>query len=224
MKQIIFIVEDEAPIRELYHYSLENDYDVNSFSKGEELFEALLDTMPDIIMLDIMLDGDNGFEILTKLKENNKYTNIPVIMVSAKGEEISKVKGLNLGADDYMSKPFGILELIARIKANLRKNGKEKTNTNTYKDIYVDTEKHQIVLNGAVTSYTLKEYNLLKLLVENAQKVIAREDIFASVWGSNFLGETRTLDMHIKELRKKLLESDSNCEIETVRGVGYMLL
>jgi two-component system alkaline phosphatase synthesis response regulator PhoP len=224
MKQIIFIVEDEAAIRELYTYALEADYQVNCFTKGEEMFTAIAATLPDIILLDIMLEGDDGFEILAKLKGNNKLAYIPVIMVSAKGEEISKVKGLNLGADDYIAKPFGILELIARIKANLRKNTNEKKSHTAYKDIKIDEEMHQIIIGDSIIQSTLKEYNLLKLLIENAHKVINREDIFTLVWSSDFIGETRTLDMHIKELRKKLALCDSACKIETVRGVGYMLL
>jgi two-component system alkaline phosphatase synthesis response regulator PhoP len=223
MKQIIYAVEDDASIQELYTYLLENEFDCCCFDNGRSFFDALTRGTPDLILLDIMLPGDDGFTILSRLKENKSTSHIPVIMVSAKGGEVSKVKGLNMGADDYIAKPFGVLELVARIKANLRKNGKNAAERTVYKDITIEYSKHCIIVNGERIQTTLKEYNLLCLLCLNAEKVQEREIIFNEVWGNNFVGETRTLDFHIKELRKKLAENGSGAAIKTIRGVGYML-
>jgi len=222
MKPLIFVVEDEQALRELYQYSLEGEFEVGCFADGVELDAALRQGRPDLILLDIMLPGEDGYAILTRLKKGH-LTDIPVIIVSAKGEELSKVKGLNLGAADYMAKPFGVLELIARVKANLRKGGKSIAGRLEYKDILIDGAKHSITVAGQPLELTLKEYNLLLLLSREADKVQAREEIFSQVWGSDFVGETRTLDMHIKELRRKLKDAGSLCEIVTVRSVGYML-
>ena len=223
-KQIIFAVEDDTAIQELYTYLLESEFDIRCFDEGGPFFEALKKETPDIILLDIMLQGDDGLTILTQLKKDKTSTHIPVIMVSAKGEEVSKVIGLNMGADDYIAKPFGVLELMARIKANLRKSYKPAAGDNIYKDIVIDHSKHQITINDKYIQTTLKEYNLLCLLCENAENVLGREIIFTEVWGDNFIGETRTLDIHIKTLRKKLSEAGSAAAIQTVRGVGYMLI
>jgi len=223
MKQTIFAVEDDAALQEVYTYSLESEFDCRCFDDGESLFSALSKGVPDLILLDIMLPGDDGFAILARLKEGSATSHIPVIMVSAKGEELSKVKALNMGADDYIAKPFGILELVARIKANLRRSSKTAGQSIVYKDIVIDLLRHQISVNGKYVQTTLKEYNLLSLLCENAQRVQGRETIFSEVWGDSFVGETRTLDIHIKELRKKLSGASSQAAIQTVRGVGYML-
>ena len=224
MKHTVFAVEDDVSLQEVYRYSLENDFICRCFDDGDSFFEAIAKrSIPDLVLLDIMLPGDDGFAILTRLKKNNSTADIPVIMVSAKGEEASKVRGLNLGADDYIAKPFSILELIARINANLRKSGKETAWSVVYKDITVDSDKHEITTNGKPIRMTLKEYNLMNLLCKNAGKVQLRSDIFNEVWQNDFLGETRTLDIHIKELRKKLSDAKSEVQIKTVRGVGYML-
>ena len=223
MKQTIFVVEDEAALQELYTYTLESEFRCRCFDNGKLLFKALANETPDLILLDIMLPGDDGLEILSRLKSSKSTKQIPVIMVSAKGEEISKVKGLNLGADDYIAKPFGVLELVARIKANLRKSGKSALLRTAYKDIVIDYSKHRITVNGKQIQTTPKEYNLLCLLCENAERVQERESIFNAVWGDGFIGETRTLDIHIKELRKKLTQVESAAVIQTIRGVGYML-
>ncbi|MDR0222992.1 MAG: response regulator transcription factor [Oscillospiraceae bacterium] len=223
MKYVVFAVEDDAALRELYGYSLENEFDCRCFCDGASFFDALAEGVPDIILLDIMLPGDDGFAILSRLKSGKDTARVPVIVVSAKGEEISKVKGLNMGADDYIAKPFGVLELAARIKANLRKSAKKPKRLIAYKDIVVDSSKHKITANGAPIQTTLKEHNLLCLLCENAESVQTREAIFNAVWGDNYMGESRTLDIHIKELRKKLSEAGSQAAIQTIRGVGYML-
>ena len=224
MKQRVFAVEDDAALQELYIYSLENEFDCRAFGDGESFFAALSKSAPDLIILDIMLPGDDGFIILSRLKADKATSHIPVIMVSAKGEEISKVKGLNMGADDYIAKPFGVLELTARIKANLRKHEKTASERVTYKDLCIDHSQHRIMISDIPIQTTLKEYNLLCLLCENAGKVQTREKIFSEVWGGDFIGETRTLDIHIKELRKKLTETESEAAIQTIRGVGYMLI
>ena len=226
MKQTIFAVEDDAALQELYAYSLENEFNCRCFYDGESFFEefSVSKVIPDLILLDIMLPGEDGFTILCRLKSDKITAHIPVIMVSAKGEEISKVKGLNMGADDYIAKPFGVLELVARIKANLRRYSKTAVESVVYKDLVIDFSRHRITVNDRQIQTTLKEYNLLCLLCENAEKVQGRETIFNEVWGDNYIGETRTLDIHIKELRKKLSEAGSGVIIQTVRGVGYILI
>lgn len=225
MNPIIYIVEDEEPIRDLYYYSLEGaNFEPHCFSGGKELFLELSKAKADLIILDIMLPEQDGFSILKHLKSDKNLSEIPVILVSAMGDEVSKVKGLNLGADDYISKPFGVLELVARIKANLRKKPTTKSVTLSYKDILIDEKKRCLIVCKKEVATTLKEYKLMEILCNNVGKVIEREQIFVSIWGSDFMGETRTLDVHIKELRKKLEENNSVCEIKTVRGVGYMLI
>ena len=224
MKQTIFAVDDDAALRELYIYALEREFDCRCFDDGDLFFDALSKNLPDLVLLDIMLPGDDGFSILARLKADQATSRIPVIMISAKGEEITKVKGLNMGADDYIAKPFGVLEFVARIKANLRKRGKPAEEKLVYKDLRIDFLKHSVTANGAPIQTTLKEYNLLCLLCENAEKVQEREKIFNAVWGEHFIGETRTLDIHIKELRKKLSAAKSEVVIQTIRGVGYILL
>ena len=224
MKQLIYIVEDDPAIQELYAFSLENEFDCYCFDDGASLFDALMNDTPDLIVLDIMLPGDDGFSILSRLKDEKSKSHIPIIMVSAKGDEVSKVKGLNMGADDYMAKPFSVLELVARIKANLRKSVKNAFENTVFKDIVIDHTKHRILINGKQVQTTLKEYNLLHFLCENAEIAQEREAIFREVWGDSFFGETRTLDIHIKELRKKLTEAGSAAAIQTIRGVGYILL
>ena len=220
--KLIYAVDDEENIRELYSCALSGaGFSVKTFEDGKSLFSALKLTIPALIMLDIMLDGADGYEILAELKEEERTKNIPVIMVSAKGEEISKVKGLNLGADDYIGKPFGVLELIARVNAVLRRTFVEAQKSLRFKDVEIDEEKHDVRINGAKKELTLKEYNLLKLLVSKAETVVKREEIFSKVWGEDFFGETRTLDIHVASLRK-ILEG-SSAEISTVRGVGYII-
>ncbi len=223
MKQTIFVVEDETAIQELYMYTLENEFNCRCFDSGEPFFDALTNIIPDLILLDVMLPGEDGFTILSRLKSGKTTAHIPVIMVSAKGDEISKVKGLNMGADDYIAKPFGILELTARVKANLRKNDKTVEDGIVYKDIVIDFLKHQITINGIQIQTTLKEYNILCLLCANAEKVQKRDVIFAKVWGEHYVAETRTLDIHINEIRKKLAAAKSEANINTIRGVGYIL-
>lgn len=218
---LIYAVDDETSIREVYRYALISaGFTPECFSCGEELFIAIEKSLPKLIILDIMLDGEDGYEILSRLKASPKTANIPVIMVSAKTTEIDKVRGLDLGADDYISKPFGVLELIARIKAKLRKTI-PVANVISYKGITINDDERTVTINGKVKELTLKQYELLKLLVSEPQKVLPRDDILDKVWGENY-GETRTLDIHVGALRKII--ADSGAKIATVRGVGYKIV
>lgn len=218
-KPLIYAVDDEKSIQEVYSYALESaGFLVECFSNSIELFSALEKKTPDLILLDVMLDGEDGFSILEKLRKNVPTKNVPCIMVSAKTQEIDKVKGLNSGADDYISKPFGIMELVARINAKLRTVIKSCF---TYKDIVVNDEIRKVTVNDKNVTLTLKQYELLKLLVLNSEKVLKRDELLDAVWGENY-GETRTLDIHIADLRKILCSSSA--EIQTVRGIGYMLI
>ena len=218
---LIYAVDDETSIREVYRYALISaGFTPECFSCGEELFIAIEKSLPKLIILDIMLDGEDGYEILSRLKASPKTANVPVIMVSAKTTEIDKVRGLDLGADDYISKPFGVLELIARIKAKLRKTI-PVANVISYKGITINDDERTVTINGKVKELTLKQYELLKLLVSEPQKVLQRDDILDKVWGENY-GETRTLDIHVGALRKII--ADSGAKIATVRGVGYKIV
>lgn len=223
MKYKVYVVEDDVALQELYTYSLEEEFECSCFEDGKTFFSSLKEEYPHIIILDIMLPEDDGFSILKRLKSDKNTSSIPVIMISAKDTEIVKVKSLNMGADDYISKPFGILELIARIKANIRKHSDVLVDPFIYKDIVIYKSTYSVTIGGNSVSMTLKEFNLLLMLSENANRVNDREDIFAKVWGESFIGETRTLDVHIKDLRKKLKECNSEVEIQTIRGVGYLL-
>lgn len=218
---LIYAVDDETSIREVYRYALISaGFTPVCFSCGEELFIAIEKSLPKLIILDIMLDGEDGYEILSRLKASPKTANIPIIMVSAKTTEIDKVRGLDLGADDYISKPFGVLELIARIKAKLRKST-PVANVISYKGITINDDERTVTINGKVKELTLKQYELLKLLVSEPQKVLPRDDILDKVWGENY-GETRTLDIHVGALRKII--ADSGAKIATIRGVGYKIV
>ena len=218
---LIYAVDDETSIREVYRYALISaGFTPECFSCGEELFIAIEKSLPRLIILDIMLDGEDGYEILSRLKASPKTANIPVIMVSAKTTEIDKVRGLDLGADDYISKPFGVLELIARIKAKLRKTT-PVANVISYKGITINDDERTVTINGKVKELTLKQYELLKLFVSEPQKVLPRDDILDKVWGENY-GETRTLDIHVGTLRKII--ADSGAKIATIRGVGYKIV
>ena len=218
-RRLIYAVDDELSIREVYRYAIGGaGFDIQCFENGEGLFSAINAQLPDLVLLDIMLDGADGYELLSALRRNPLTADIPVIMISAKGEEIDKVRGLDLGADDYLAKPFGVLELIARINAKLRKT--KPDGVLTYADIVMDGDSRSVTVAGKPGSLTLKEYSLLRLFLSSPGKVLGRDLLLDSVWGVNY-GETRTLDIHIGQLRKEL--SGSAASILTVRGVGYML-
>lgn len=220
---MVYIVEDDSNIRELEEYALRNSgFLVKGFVSGTELFNALDDVLPRCIILDIMLPSESGLEILRKLRKNEDTKNLPIIMVTAKTTELDKVKGLDMGADDYIAKPFGIMELVSRVKALLRRSEPQKKQTfYQFDKITLDDEKH-IVKNGNETiDLTFKEYELLKYLLSNIDIVLSREKLMNKVWGFDYEGESRTVDMHIKTLRKKL--GDAGDIIKTVRNVGYKI-
>lgn len=219
---LIYIVEDDENIREIEHIALKNSgYQVEVFELAKDFMAALEKQMPDLLLLDIMLPDADGLQIVEELRRKAATKGLPIIMVTAKTAEIDKVKGLDMGADDYLTKPFGIMELISRVKALLRRTSKEQADkVMTIGDVCLDEEKHKVIVGGEKCELTYKEYELLKLLMMNAGIVTSREDILEKVWGTNFEGESRTLDMHIKTLRQKLQESGGM--IKTVRNVGYI--
>ena len=217
----IYIVEDDVNIREIEAFSLKNSgYTVEEFGSAKEFWSRIYEKVPDLIVLDVMLPDEDGLEIVAKLRRRPETKKLPIIMVTAKSTEIDKVKGLDVGADDYLTKPFGVMELIARVKAVLRRT-MEEDKFLTLGDIFLDDEKHMVYVKDIPCSLTFKEYELLKLLLHNAGIVVTREIILERVWGIDFEGESRTLDMHIRTLRQKLGEAGSM--IRTVRNVGYMI-
>ncbi len=220
---MIFCVEDDRGIRELMTYTLNaSGYDALGLKDGKELDEALKNEKPCLITLDIMLPNEDGISILKRLKNDERYRDIPIIMASAKGEEYDKVIGLDLGADDYLAKPFGMMEMVSRIKAVLRRsevtNKKQELRNGP---IYLNNIKHIVIVDGKEIELTLKEYELLLLFMNNIGIVFTREHLLASIWDSNFVGESRTIDVHVGTLRNKL----GNCGscIKTLRGVGYKM-
>ncbi|MCI5869611.1 MAG: response regulator transcription factor [Dorea sp.] len=222
---MIFCVEDDSNIRELVVYTLESTgFKARGFEDGSSFLEALALESPELVLLDIMLPGEDGMELLKKLKASPKTRDIPVIMVTAKGAEYDKVKGLDSGADDYVTKPFGMMELVSRIKAVLRrsrKNGAKNEDTIVLGEIEIDTRKHEVTTDGKVVNLTLKEYELLKRLMKNSNIVLTRDQLLEDIWGYDFDGETRTVDVHVRTLRQKLGKAGER--IETVRGVGYRM-
>lgn len=218
---MIYCVEDDDNIRELVIYTLETTgLRARGFADGSAFMEALAFDTPELILLDIMLPGDDGLELLKKLKASSKTKNIPVIMVTAKGSEYDKVVGLDSGADDYVTKPFGMMELVSRVKAVLRRSGKAEDRTDIETSgVHVDVKKHEVTVNGKEISLTLKEFELLEKLMRNQGIVLTRDQLLTEIWGYDFDGETRTVDVHIRTLRQKLGEKGEI--IQTVRGVGY---
>lgn len=220
---MIYIVEDDDNIRQLESYALKNSgYDTVELDNANDLFCQIKVKIPDLIILDIMLPGRDGYYIINELKSNVETADIPVIMVSAKSTEIDKVKGLDKGADDYIAKPFGVMEFISRVNAVLRRTKKvEKFEKYIAFGIELDDSTHKVKVNNEVCECTYKEYELLKYLLMNKGIVLSRSKIMNNVWGTDYEGESRTVDMHIKMLRKKLGESGKN--IITIRNVGYKL-
>ena len=223
MEYKVFVVEDDESIRGLYEIAFQDKFDCSSFVRAEDMFEALKSKLPDIIILDLMLPGMDGLQALSLLKQDAQTRDIPVIIASAKGDESVKVRGLDAGADDYIAKPFGMLELIARVKANLRKSGVRKSDEDLIEcgSVKINNAEHVVYIDNQAVNLTLKEYNLLALLVKNADCVVTRERILSEVWDYEYVGETRTLDMHVKSLRSKLAEYSDKQFITTIRGVGY---
>lgn len=222
---MIFCVEDDSNIRELVVYTLETTgFQARGFEEEKSFLEALALETPDLILMDIMLPGEDGISLLKRLKNSSKTRDIPVIMVTAKGAEYDKVKGLDLGADDYVTKPFGMMELVSRIKAVLRRSGAAKKKAEDIivsGSLEINTKKHEVKADGEVVGLTLKEYELLKRLMENPNIVMTRDSLLEEIWGYDFDGETRTVDVHIRTLRQKLGKCGER--VETVRGVGYRI-
>ncbi|MHC1695015.1 MAG: response regulator transcription factor [Eubacteriales bacterium] len=218
----VYIVEDDDNIREMECYALKNSgYEVAGFENGSGLLEACEKILPSIILLDIMLPDRDGLSILKSLRSSERTKRLPVILVTAKGSELDKVKGLDMGADDYISKPFSIMELISRVKALLRRAESEPQQVLECAGIRIDDARHNVTAGGEECALTFKEYELLKLLMSNRGVVMGREKIMDRIWGFDYEGESRTVDMHIKTLRQKLGTCGS--AIKTVRGVGYKI-
>lgn len=218
---VIYIVEDDKNIREIETFALKNmGYDIKDFECAGDFYKEMDKKKPDIILLDIMLPDEDGLDIVKKLRLGADTRNIPIILVTAKTSEIDKVKGLDIGADDYMTKPFGVMELISRVKALLRRSNKNEERILVIGSVCLDEERHMVTVDGTACELTYKEYELLKLLMNNAGIVTSRDTILERIWGTDFEGESRTLDMHIKTLRQKLREAGAM--IKTVRNVGYM--
>ena len=220
---LIYIVEDDVNIREIERYALKNSgFDVVEFECGKEMYKALEKRIPSLILLDIMLPNEDGLDILSTLRKKKETKNVPIIMVTAKTTELDKVKGLDLGADDYMTKPFGIMELISRVKALLRRTREiDEVTLLDAGNISMDVEKRLVTAGGELCELTYKEFELLKMLLLNRGIVLSRDKIMDQVWGFEYEGESRTVDMHIKTLRQKLGEAGST--IKTVRNVGYVI-
>lgn len=219
---LIYIVEDDESIREIESIALKNgNYIVSAFENAKEFYKKLDELVPDLILLDVMLPDESGYDIVRKLRKRPATQEIPIIMVTAKTTEMDMIKGLDGGADDYIKKPFSIMELITRVKALLRRTAKDEPKLLKLDDLVIDHERHVVTVNNEPVDLTYKEYELLRLLMGSQGIVMTREVIMRSVWDTDFEGETRTVDMHIKTLRHKL--GDYGSRIKTVRNVGYVI-
>ena len=219
---MIYCIEDDRAIRELMVYTLQaSGFDAQGFESDAAFWPAMKAQRPELIILDVMLPGEDGLTILRKLRSSPVTADIPVIMATAKDSEYDKVVGLDSGADDYLAKPFGMMEMVSRIRAVLRRAGGKRPAVLSCGTILLDEHRHTVTAGGNPVSLTLKEYELLKLFMENPGRVFTRDNILSSVWGMDFSGETRTVDVHIGTLRTKL-ERAGDC-IRTIRGVGYKM-
>ena len=217
---LVYIVEDEMNIRELESYALEkNGYEVQSFENSNDFYEAIREKTPDLILLDVMLPGDDGLTILDRLRRDPAFSRIPVIIISARTTELDRVKGLDLGADDYICKPFSVLEMVSRVKARLRGVQVKNDGVLSFEEITMSEDKRTVTIDGMLIDLTYKEYELLKMFLTNPRIVLRRDDILDRIWGHDSTG--RTLDVHIRTLRGKLREYGKY--IKTVRNVGYKL-
>lgn len=225
-KEKILIVDDEEHIIELLKFNLLNaGYDVFTANDGVEAVKIARAEKPNLLLLDLMLPGIDGFDVCKEIKRDNEMKKTSIIMLTAKGEELDKILGLELGADDYITKPFSVRELLARVKAVLRRtNSFNEMDEDVYesKNLKVDFERHEVYINNEKIDLTLKEFELLQILIKNKGKILKRETLLDKIWGYEYIGETRTVDVHIRYLRKKIEEDDKNPKyIETIRGVGY---
>lgn len=222
--KIIYCVEDDESIRELVVYALKNNgFEVKGFENAEELYNEIKVKLPDLIILDIMLPGEDGYKILSNIRKNHNTKDISVIMLTAKTSEYDKVKGLDMGADDYISKPFGVMELISRVNAVLRRSIRleDKQSLICIDELCLDEKKRIVTVDGEEVSLTFKEFELLYYLLKNKNIVLSRDKIMSNVWETDFEGESRTVDVHIRTLRLKL--GDAGKIIQTIRNVGYKI-
>lgn len=220
---MIVCVEDELNIQELIVYTLNSTgYKATGVSNGVQLDALLNHQIPELILLDLMLPDESGLDILKRLRENKRTKDIPVIILTAKSSEMDKILGLDSGADDYITKPFSMLELISRIKAVLRRTSKETSDVLVFRDLKMDLSKHIVMVENEKIALTLKEYELLKKLMQNPGVVCSRDMLLDEIWGYDYYGESRTVDVHIRTLRSKLGKAETY--IETIRGVGYKLI
>ncbi len=233
MNHRILVIEDEANIQELLKYNLEkNGYKVMVADNGTDGLEAAFENTPDLILLDLMLPGMDGLEVCRRLRMEKRTKKIPIFMLTSKSEELDKVLGLEIGADDYITKPFSIKELVARIRAAMRRledtNDDEPDGLDSkilkVGEIEINCEKYEVRKNSEKLTLTLKEFELLKILVENKGKVLTRDFLMDRIWGYDYVGETRTVDVHIRHLRQKLDDEGDEQVIETIRGVGYRFI
>ncbi|MDY3052795.1 MAG: response regulator transcription factor [Ndongobacter sp.] len=220
---LVYVVEDDVNIRELILYALKtNGYEAAGFAAAEGLFDAAKQQLPDLFLLDIMLDGADGYAILAKLKKDAATKDRPVIMLTARSAEYDKVRGLDMGADDYITKPFGVLELLSRVRAVLRRSGQpEQRPILSCGHVEMDLWQHRVLVSGQAVELNLKEFELLRFLLEHRDRVLSREQIMDHIWGCDYVGESRTVDVHIRMLRQKM--GDAGELIQTIRGVGYKL-
>jgi two-component system, OmpR family, alkaline phosphatase synthesis response regulator PhoP len=220
---LIFIVEDDKNIREIETYALKNSgYEIEEFEGATGFYKRMEKKLPNLILLDVMLPDDDGLNMIKTIRRRSEWKNIPIILVTAKTSEMDKVRGLDTGADDYLTKPFGVMELISRVKALLRRTlNQTEEKKMEFAEIYIDTDKHLVTVKGEPVELTYKEFELLKLFMQNSGIVINRETLMSKVWGTDYEGESRTLDMHMKTLRQKL--GDAGEHIRTIRSVGYVL-
>lgn len=222
----VLVVDDEEHIVELLKFNLENTgYKVITANNGNDAVTLAKENKPDLVLLDLMIPGMDGFDVCKEIKRNADIRKTAIIMLTAKGEEFDKILGLELGADDYITKPFSIRELLARVKAVLRRSANvkaEEINVFESGHLNVNFERHEVKVNGEKVDMTLKEFELLEILIKNRGKILQRETLLDKVWGYEYIGETRTVDVHIRYLRKKIEKDDKNPKfIETIRGVGY---
>lgn len=220
---MIWCVDDDGTIRDIEVYTLEQTgFQARGFADGLSMLEALKGERPELIILDIMMPEMDGLEVLKKLRSESAYKDIPVIMATAKGTEMDKIGGLNSGADDYLVKPFGVMEMVARVKAVLRRTAKEDASGDmAVGNIVLKEAEHKVVAEGKKVELTYKEFEMLKLFMQNPNVVFSRDKLMRAIWGTDYIGETRTVDMHIKTLRHKL--GDAGGQIKTVVGIGYRL-
>lgn len=224
MEKTILVVDDEIHIQELIKFNLsKNGFQVITADNGIDALRIVEDEKPDLILLDLMIPGIDGLEVCKKIRRNSSIESIPIIIITAKGEELDKILGLELGADDYITKPFSVRELVARVKAMLRRTSlKQEESKMRFGNISIDFQKHEVSRNNARVELTLKEFELLEILIKNKGKVMTRDFLLDKIWGYEYVGETRTVDVHVRHLRQKIEEDDKNpIYIQTIRGIGY---